>query len=130
MAALTDYATKKILDHLLGVSAFVMPTGVYVTIFTDVATLAQLKAGTLTNEIQVSRAVATFPAATLGAGSNSNSVAASFNNLPGGNIGFVGLIDAFTGGNLLTYAPLSPVVVTDIGGGVQISVGNLIATLN
>ena len=138
MSALSNYAEKALLDHLLGTATMTSPTNVYVGLFTASdstgSTLENLEAGTLTNEISgngYSRQVATFDAVTLGAGSTSNSGNLTFTASGGdwGEITTVAVLSAASGGNVLAYGNLVSNKSIADGDSFQISTGNLTITL-
>ena len=138
MSALSNYAEKALLDHLLGTAAFTSPSNVYVGLFTvsdsSGATLENLEAGTLTNEISgngYSRQVATFDAVTSGVGSTSNSGNLTFTASGGdwGEITTVAVMDAASAGNVLAYGSLTANKTIADGDSFQISTGNLTITL-
>ena len=98
------------------------------------ATLENLEAGTLTNEVSgngYSRQTATFDAVTSGVGSTSNNSNLTFTASGGdfGTIKAVAVLDAASAGNVLAYGSLSADKTIADGDSFQISTGNLTITL-
>lgn len=113
---ITNYLSKKLLDHALGVSAFTMPETLYCGIASSSATAAQLAAGTLTNEITGytgNRKAIEFAAAALADEEDalSDMEAASsgdveFEDMPACTVAWVLICDEATSGNVLFALPL------------------------
>jgi hypothetical protein len=115
--AMSDYLENEILDHILGGAggAWTAPTTVYCALFTTTASLAELEAGTLTNEVANSFAYArtaiTFGSAAA-SGTKSNSADCTFPTASGGSwttVRYAALMDSSThgAGNVLFYGQLS-----------------------
>lgn len=102
---LSDYAENKLLNHILGVSAFTMPTTVYVALLTTNPTDANT--GTEVTGGSYARKPITFATATTGSTSNTTDVLFPAATASWGTITHVGIYDAVTGGNLLWHGPLS-----------------------
>lgn len=104
---LTDYGEKKLLDHVLGVSAFSMPS-LYLALFTTDPTETGI-AGTEVSGNAYARQPITFTATTTGTGATSNSADVLFPVATGswGTVTHIGLMDAATAGNMIWYGPLS-----------------------
>jgi hypothetical protein len=101
---LTNYAENKVLNHILGVAAFTMPT-VYLALFT--ADPTEAGTGTEVSGGAYARKAIAFTTATTGATSNSADVLFDTATASWGTITHVGLMDALTGGNMLWYGALS-----------------------
>ena len=109
---LTKYAASKLINHLLGIDAFTMPTTVYLCLFTADPTTD----GAFTNEVPSSRGYARQDATSVmstsagGVASESESDVSFGPDITGdwGLITHVGLVDNATlgAGNLLTYKAL------------------------
>jgi opacity protein-like surface antigen len=114
MSAMSNYLEKKVLDHILNVTAYTAPTTLYVALFTGTAAdvKGRLEAGTLTDEVASANAYAretvTFNAATSGAGTTTNDGDVEFPAATGswGTITCVAIMDAATSGNVLVYGEL------------------------
>lgn len=100
---LSNYLENKILDHVLGRTAFTMPT-VYVALFTTDPTDAGT--GTEVTGGAYARQPISFNAAANGASGNSALVAFPTATAPWGTITHAALYDALTGGNMLWHGPL------------------------
>jgi hypothetical protein len=132
MAALTSYAEKALLDHLLAITAYTRPITVYVALFTTSATTAELLAGTYTHEVSggsYARQAITMGGTVLATGVSTNTSAVTF-TMPATTVGFVVLCDSPSGPNLLMYDQLGSTVTTASGDGLQVAVGNLTASLS
>ena len=103
MVAKSDYLENKILDHVLRVAAFTVPTAIYVALYTTATT----DAGGGTEVFGGSYVRRTSTWATAASGATSNSIAINFHNMPACVVTHVGLRDALTAGNLLYHGPLS-----------------------
>ena len=116
MSAMSNYLEKKVLDHILNVTAYTAPSTLYVALFTGTAAdvKGRLEAGTLTDEVGDSNAYAretvTFNAATSGAGTTTNDGDVEFPAASGswGTITCVAIMDSGThgAGNVLVYGEL------------------------
>ena len=114
---ISNYLSKKLLDHALGISAYTMPETIYCGIASSSATAAQLAAGTLTSEITGytgNRKAITMGAAALEDSqdalsdmiSTNTGAALEYANMPACTVAWVLLCDAATAGNLLLALPL------------------------
>jgi len=105
VAGLSTYAKNKILDHTLGMTAWVMPTQLYAALYTVVPTDdgggTQVPIAT-----GYSRQAAEFDAAVAGATANSNTITFTANGGDWGEIVAVGYFDESTGGNLILWDDL------------------------
>lgn len=101
---LSNYAENKLLDHILGTTAYTKPT-VYLALFTTDPTDAGT--GTEVTGGSYARKSITFTAAANGSTSNSADVLFDVATANWGTISHIGLYDALTSGNLLWHGPLS-----------------------
>jgi hypothetical protein len=102
MGAFSDYLENKLVDHTLRNVTYTPPATVYLALFTSTATLGQLEANTITNEVtggSYARQAVTFVAASSGGTSNSATI--TFAGLPVATLNFVAVMDASTAGNIL-----------------------------
>ncbi len=101
MSAMSDYLELKVLDHVLSVTAYTMPSNVYVGLSTG--SFGEDNSGTELSGNNYTRKEATFSAAS--SGSITNSATVEFNAATGawGTITSFGVFDASTSGNLLIY---------------------------
>lgn len=100
--SLSNYAENKILDHILGTTAYTKPT-VYVSLYTTAPT--ESTAGTEVTGGSYARKTVTFSAASSGATSNTGNI--DFTGMPTCTVVAVGIMDALTSGNLIAYSTLS-----------------------
>jgi hypothetical protein len=126
-----DYLENKVLDHILGKTAYTMPT-VYVGLSTadpldDASGLAEPSGG---GYARVATTGATWNAAT--AGSASNAVAITFPQATGswGTVTHFALFDAASAGNMLASGALTTSKAVGSGDTVKFDVGQLSATLD
>jgi hypothetical protein len=111
VAALSDYLENALLNHVLRNVAYTSPSGVWVALFTNAASAAQLEAGTLTNEVSggaytYARQSVTFAAPSGGATANSGVL--TWTNMPGVTVSYAAVVDASSvgTGNILVYGGL------------------------
>lgn len=121
MSAKTDYLENKILDHVLKVAAFTVPTNLYVALFTT----ATADDGTGTEVVggSYARQTVTFAAAVAGATSNTGSL--NFPNMPGVTVTHVAIYNAVSGGNMLYHGALAAPVVVAAGNTFTFGIGEL-----
>lgn len=128
----STYLANKIANHVYRATSYTSPAAVYAALFTSTATLAEIKAGTLTNEVTggaYARVAVTFGAPTDGDGSAST-VTFTTASAGWGTIRFVAIMDASTAGNVLTYAQLSSDVVISSGNTFQFNSASLTETVD
>lgn len=123
MSAMSDYLENKILDHVLGTTAYTAPTTVYVGLAT--ASFADDNSGTELTGNNYSRVAATFDAAA--SGTTDNSAAIEFAAATGswGDVSHFGLFDASSGGNLLIHGAFTTSKTIASGDVLKISAGDL-----
>lgn len=128
----STYLANKIANHVYRNTAYTSPTAVYVALFTSTATLAEIKAGTLTNEVtggSYARVAATFAAPTDGDG-GASTVTFPTATAGWGAVRFVAIMDASTAGNVLTYAQNSSDVTVNTGNTYQYNTNALSETVD
>lgn len=127
---LTDYATRKLLDHAFGASVYARPT----TIYTGLG--LELSGETLNEwgDSSYSRRATAFAAATSGAGTIANSASVQYTT--GGAVGDAGLVithygiwDDGTSGNLLAVGPVNTPRSVAISDSVDLAAGDCVITL-
>lgn len=121
MAALSNYAENKVLDHLTGRAAWTAPTNTYLALFTTDPTDAD--SGTEATGGSYARQAVTFGAAS--GGTISNSAAVTFTSMPAGTFTHFGLYDADTAGNLLVHGSLTAFKTTGAGDTIEFAIGDL-----
>jgi hypothetical protein len=127
---LTDYAEKKLLDHVLGVASYAMPSTVYLALFTSDPTETGV-AGTEVSGNGYARQSISFTATTSGTGATSNSGNVTFPAATAswGTITHIGLMDASTVGNMLWYGPLTTSKAVNTGDQFQMAATKLSISL-
>lgn len=101
MAALSDYAENKLLDHLLGKASFTMPTTVYVALYT--AAPSDAGGGSQVSGGSYARQAITVNSSSGGATNPNADVVFPTASASWGTITHVGIFDASSGGNLLMH---------------------------
>lgn len=127
MAEMSNYLENALINVTLRNTAYTAPTTIYVALYTsdptDANTGTEVSGGSYartsvtfaapSNGVSVSNADCTFPQCTSS----------------WGTVGWIGLMDASTSGNLLYHTPLDTSKVIDNGDIFKISSGNLSVTL-
>ena len=127
MSEMSNYLETALINVTLRGVAFTAPAAIYVALFTtdptDAGSGTQVSGGSYartaitfaapTDGVSLSNADCTFPTATAG----------------WGTVGYIGLFDASTGGNMLYYTPLDIAKTIDTGDVFKIASGNLSVTL-
>lgn len=129
MGALSDYLEKAVLDHTLAGVPYPPPAARYVSLHTA----SPGETGTPSNEVtggSYQRALAQFSAATLGAGSTSNSNTLAYSAMPAVTVTHVAVYDQPTGGNMLYYGALTAPVAVTAGGTFVINASGLTVSLD
>ena len=123
MSALSDYAENKLLDHVLGTTSFTAPSAVYVGLSTG--SFGDDNSGNELTGNNYSRVAVTFDAASSGATDNAGAIefAAATGNW--GSVGFYGIFDASSAGNLLIHGALASAKTIQSGDILKINAGDL-----
>ena len=126
MSAMSDYLENEILDHILGTGSYTMPTTVYVGLATG--SFGDDASGSELTGNNYSRVSASFSAAS--GGTTSNSAAIEFAAATGswGSVGFFGIFDAASSGNLLIHGAFSSAKTIASGDILRIAAGDLDVT--
>jgi hypothetical protein len=127
MAALSNYLENALINGTLRATSYTAPTTVYVGLFTSDPTDAG--SGTEVSGNAYSRKSATFDAPSNGASVTSADI--QFDQATGswGTIGWFGILDASTSGNLLYHGALTTSKTIDTGDVFKIAAGSLTVTL-
>jgi len=128
MSAASDYLEDKLLDHVLGNTAFTQPSAVYVGLHTGSPGDADDGA----NEISgngYARQSASFAASSSGSCSTDATITFPAATGTWGTISHVSLYDASSAGNLLFHGAVTTSKTIESGDTFQISSGNLTITL-
>ena len=118
LASLSDYAEKKILDHLTGKTAFTSPGPLYLALCTVVPTDADtgstLTEGTFTGYARKQIPTADMTAAAGTAAEVHNSVQEQFAACTAGSSTFIGwaLCDALSAGNVIYWGTCASTVIS------------------
>jgi len=106
MAGLTNYLEDKIVNHVFGSTVFTKPTNWYVGLLT--ATPSDSAAGTEVSGGSYARMVCAFTITGSGTSQAANTSAITFPTATAdwGIVGWVGIYDALSGGNLAAYQNL------------------------
>jgi hypothetical protein len=140
MSAASNYLENKVLDHVLGEGArtFTSPATLYLALFNNTSgnALANLEAGTLTDEISTSgtaygRQAVDFAAAASGTAATNGTVTWTTATASWGTVTHVAVMDGGTvgSGNVLFYGALTASKAIDTGDTFQISSSNLTVSL-
>ena len=123
MSAMSDYLENEILDHILSVGSYTMPTAVYVGLSTG--SFNDDNSGTELTGNNYSRVAATFSAAS--SGTTSNSAAIEFAAATGswGSVSHFGIFDAASSGNLLIHGAFTTAKTIASGDILKIPTGDL-----
>lgn len=123
MSAMSDYLELKVLDHVLGTSAYTMPTTVYVGLSTG--SFADDNSGTELTGNGYARQSIAFDAAA--SGTTDNTAAVDFPAATGswGTVSHYGLFDASSGGNLLIHGAFTTSKTVATGDILRIAAGEL-----
>ncbi len=128
MANASNYLENRLLDHALGVSAFTMPSTIFMALFTSSPTDANT--GTEVSGSGYSRQAITFGAASGGSISNNSAEAFTASGGNFGTITHVGFYDASSGGNLLFWGSLVTPRIVNNGETINFGVGSLVITMD
>jgi hypothetical protein len=128
MAEMSNYLENALINATLRNTGYTSPTTVYVGLYTSDPT----DAGSGT---EVSGGSYTRTAVTMGApsgGVSTNSAAVEFPQATGswGTVGWIGILDASTSGNLLYHTALDTAKTIDSGDIFKIATGSLSVTLS
>ena len=123
MSAMSDYLENKVLDHILGTTAYTQPTTVYVGLST--ASFADDHSGTELSGSGYARQSASFNAAASGTADNSAAIEFPAATASWGTVSHFGIFDALTAGNLLIHGSFTTAKAIGSGDILKISAGDL-----
>lgn len=123
MSAMSNYLENKFLDHILGTTAYTMPTTVYVGLAT--ASFGEDNSGTELSGSGYARQSATFNSAASGTTDNSAAIEFPAATASWGDVSHFGIFDASTGGNLLIHGSFSSTKTISQGDILKINAGDL-----
>ena len=129
MAALSDYSEKLLLDWAMTTGSATRPTAWYVALYT--AAPSDSGGGTEVSGSGYARQSVTFDAASTPGGTTSNTGAVSFTASGGafGTVGWIGIHDAVSGGNLLWHGAMTASKIVNDGDTLEFSAGNIDLTI-
>jgi hypothetical protein len=123
MSAMSDYLELKVLDHVLGTTAYTKPSAVYVGLSTG--SFNDDNSGTELSGSGYTRKVITFGAASSGTASNNAAVEFPAATGSWGTISHFGIFDASSSGNLLIHGALTASKTIATGDILKIAVGDM-----
>ena len=124
---MSNYLENALINVTLRNTAFTAVSQPYVALFTSDPTDAG--SGTEVSGGSYARAAVTFGAPSNGVSTNSADVTFATATASWGTVGWIGIYDASTAGNLLFHTPLDVAKTIDSGDIFKISSGNLSVTL-
>lgn len=129
MSALSNYAEKLLLDWLMTTGSATRPTTWYVALYT--AAPSDSGGGTEVSGNGYSRQSVTFDAGSTPGGTTQNNNTVSFTASGGnwGSVGWIGIFDASTSGNLLWHGAMTSAKTIEDGDTLEFSVGNIDLTI-
>ena len=127
MAEMSNYLENALLNATLNATTYTAPATVYVSLWTSDPTDAG--SGTEVSGGSYARTAVTFAAPSNGVTTNSADVTFPTATASWGVVGWIGINDAASSGNLLYHSPLDTSKTIDSGDIFKISTGNLSVTL-
>ena len=127
MAEFSNYLENALINAVLRNTSYTSPTTVYVGLFTSDPTDAG--SGTEVSGGSYARTSATFGAPSNGVSVTTADITFPTATASWGTVGWIGIHDNSTGGNLLFHTPLDVSKTIDSGDIFKISSGNLSVTL-
>ena len=128
MAEFSDYLENKVLDHVLRNVSYSSPTTVFVGLYTSNPT--DTNSGTEVTGGSYARQTLSVTTASNGIVTSSADVTFPQCTVLWGSVGFIGILDAVTSGNLLMHTALTTAKTIDVGDILKITSGNLTVTLD
>lgn len=130
MSAASDYLENKVLDHVLGGSAYTAPTTLYLALFTSDGGLENNTPGSQT-EISGGSYAREAVAFTVSGSTATNSATVTFTAATAnwGTITHVAVMDDATPANVLFYGAVTTSKTIESGDTFQVSSGNLSISL-
>jgi hypothetical protein len=128
MAEFSDYLENKVLDHVLRNVSYSSPTTVFVGLYTSNPT--DTNSGTEVTGGSYARQSLSVTTASAGVVTSSADVTFPQCTASWGSVGFIGILDAVTSGNLLMHTALTTAKTIDTGDILKITTGNLTVTLD
>jgi len=129
MAEMSNYLEDALINATLRNTSYTSPTTVYVSLWTSDPTDAASGTEVSTSGTSYARTSVTFGAPSNGASTNNADVTFPTATASWGTVGWIGINDASTGGNLLYHTALDTAKAIDSGDIFKIATGNLSVTL-
>lgn len=129
MAEISNYLENALINGTLNGTTYTAPAAVYVALYTTDPTDANT--GTEVSGGSYARTAVTFATASGTSGSVSSNADCTFPQATGswGTVGWIGIMDASSGGNLLYHTALDTSKTIDSGDIFKIASGSLTVTL-
>lgn len=127
MAEMSNYLENALINVTLRATAYTAPATVYVGLYTTDPTDANT--GTEVTGGSYARQPASFGAPSNGASLTSADISFPQASASWGTVGWIGILDASTAGNLLYHTPLTASKTIDTGDIFKIAAGSLSVTL-
>jgi hypothetical protein len=128
MAEMSNYLENALINATLRNTSYTSPTTVYVGLYTSDPTDANT--GTEVSGGSYARTAVTFGAPSNGASTNNAAVEFPQCTSAWGTVGWIGILDAATSGNLMYHTALDISKTIDSGDIFKIAVGSLSVTLS
>ena len=128
MAEFSNYLENALINATLRNTSYTSPTTVYVGLYTSDPTDANT--GTEVSGGSYARTAVTFGAPSNGASTNNAAVEFPQCTSAWGTVGWIGILDAATSGNLMYHTALDISKTIDSGDIFKIAVGSLSVTLS
>jgi len=127
MAEMSDFLENALINATLRNTAYTSPSVVYIALYTSDPTDANT--GTQVSGGSYARQAVTFGAPSNGVTTNSAAIEFPQATASWGTVGWIGILDASSSGNLLYHTALDTSKTIDSGDIFKISIGNLSVTL-
>ena len=127
MAEMSNYLENALINVTLRATAYTAPATVYVGLYTTDPTDANT--GTEVSGGSYARQPASFGAPSNGASLTNADISFPQAGASWGTVGWIGILDASTAGNLLYHTPLTASKTIDTGDIFKIAAGSLSVTL-
>ena len=132
MTAMTNYLEDKLIGHVFMGVAYTMPSGLYVSLFTTMPTDlgndgVEPSGGSYARQSAPPGATGWTQTAG-GAGKASNTALLTFTNMPACTVVGIGVWDALTGGNLLTFGTAAAPRTVVLGDAITVAAGGVSVT--
>jgi hypothetical protein len=127
MAEISNYLEDALINGTIRGTTYTAPTTVYVGLYTSDPTDANT--GTEVSGGSYARTAVTFAAPSNGVTTNNADVTFAQATASWGTVGWIGILDSLSGGNLLYHTPLDVAKTIDSGDIFKIATGSLSVTL-